>query len=187
MKMTNKKRGYPLSGKGGAFLLLALLLLTAIGCGPHPDFKETAFVDFGGPYTEIETLEETLPGESLTEAAPETQSQTDAPTAEETDGLRVIYLDNDRDGVNEIKLVGRLDVIAAKEAEAAFAAAAEEAKDVVLDLSELDYIASAGLRALKRLRGDLRDKGCDLTLRGVQDDVMDVLELTGFAAMLTFE
>lgn len=89
--------------------------------------------------------------------------------------------------VNEVKLVGRLDVKAAREAEAAFSEAAEKARDVVLDMSELDYIASAGLRALKRLRSDVRKNGGTLTLRSVQDDVMEVLELTGFAAMLSFE
>lgn len=89
--------------------------------------------------------------------------------------------------VNEVKLVGRLDVKAAKDADEAFAKAASEAKNVRLDLSELDYIASAGLRALKRLRGAVRDNGGTLTVTGVQDDVMDVLEMTGFAAMLTFE
>ena len=54
-------------------------------------------------------------------------------------------------------------------------------------MTELDYIASAGLRALKRLRGDVRNNGGTLTLKGVQDDVMEVLEMTGFAAMLNFE
>ena len=89
--------------------------------------------------------------------------------------------------VNEVKLVGRLDVKAAREAESAFAEAAGAAKNVVLDMSELDYIASAGLRALKRLRGEVRQNGGTLTLRGVQDDVMEVFEMTGFAAMLNFE
>ncbi len=90
-------------------------------------------------------------------------------------------------GVNEVKLVGRLDVKAAKDADEAFAKAAAEAKDVRLDLAGLDYIASAGLRALKRLRAAVRENGGTLTVSGVQDDVMDVLEMTGFAAMLTFE
>ena len=89
--------------------------------------------------------------------------------------------------VNEVKLVGRLDVKAAREAESAFAEAAAAAPNVVLDMTELDYIASAGLRALKRLRGDVRGNGGTLTLRGVQEDVMEVFEMTGFAAMLTFE
>ena len=67
------------------------------------------------------------------------------------------------------------------------AEAATAAKNVVLDMSELDYIASAGLRMLKRLRSDVRANGGTLTLRGVQENIMEVLELTGFAAMLSFE
>ncbi len=89
--------------------------------------------------------------------------------------------------VNEVKLVGRLDVKAARDAETAFSDAAQAAPNILLDMTELDYIASAGLRALKRLRGDVRSNGGTLTLKGVQDDVMEVLEMTGFAAMLNFE
>ena len=89
--------------------------------------------------------------------------------------------------VNEVKLVGRLDVKAARDAEKGFADAAAAAPNVVLDMSELDYIASAGLRALKRLRADIVANGGTLVLRNVQDDIMEVFEMTGFAAMLTFE
>lgn len=89
--------------------------------------------------------------------------------------------------VNEIKLAGRLDVKAAKEVDAAFAEAAAAAHNVVLDFTELEYIASAGLRAIKRLRSAVRANGGTLTVRGVQDNVMEVLEMTGFVAMLTFE
>lgn len=86
--------------------------------------------------------------------------------------------------VNEVKLVGRLDVKAIKEAEAAFDNATSEATNIELDMSELDYIASAGLRALKRLNAAVRSNGGTLTLRDVQPDVMDVFELTGFSAIL---
>ena len=89
--------------------------------------------------------------------------------------------------VHEVKLVGRFDAKAARDAEDAFAKVVSEATDIVLDFTELDYIASAGLRALKRLRGDMRSKGGTLTLRGVNEDVMEVFEMTGFAAMLEFE
>lgn len=87
----------------------------------------------------------------------------------------------------ELKVAGRLDVKAAKEADSAFAKAADTAPNVVLDFAELDYIASAGLRALKRLRSAVRSNGGALTVRNVQDNVMEILEMTGFAAMLTFE
>ena len=100
----------------------------------------------------------------------------------------MLTVSNTKNGdVNEVKLVGRLDVKAAKEAEAAFAEAAAAAPNVVLDLSELDYIASAGLRALKRLSGDVKANSGKLVIRNVQEDVMEVFEMTGFAAMLTFE
>ena len=89
--------------------------------------------------------------------------------------------------VNVIKLVGRLDVKAAREIDSAFAEATAAAPNVVLDMSELDYIASAGLRALKRLRADVRGNGGTLTVRGVQEDVMEIFEMTGFTAMLDFE
>ena len=86
-----------------------------------------------------------------------------------------------------LKLIGRLDVKAAREVDEAFEKASAEAKDMVLDLTELDYIASAGLRALKRLRTAVVKNGGTLTLRGVQEEVMDVLDLTGFSAMFDFE
>lgn len=91
------------------------------------------------------------------------------------------------DEVVEVKLGGRLDVKAAGEVDAVFEEAAETADNVVLDLSELDYIASAGLRALKRLYSAMLSKNGTLVLKDVQADVMDVLEMTGFASMLVFE
>lgn len=94
---------------------------------------------------------------------------------------------NITDDINELKLVGRLDVKAAREAEEAFATACDETPNIVLDMSELDYIASAGLRSIKRLRGAVKENGGTLVLRGVQDEIMEIFEMTGFAAMLTFE
>ena len=89
--------------------------------------------------------------------------------------------------VNEVKLVGRLDAKAARDSEDELSEASKQAINVVLDMTELDYIASAGLRILKRMRGDVRANGGTIVLRGVQEDVMEVFEMTGFAAMLEFE
>lgn len=87
----------------------------------------------------------------------------------------------------ELKLIGRLDTNTAKEADKAFTEAVEQAESVVLDCAELEYCSSAGLRAIKRLHQGARKKGAPLVLRNVQDVVMEVFELTGFAAMLKFE
>ena len=86
-----------------------------------------------------------------------------------------------------VKLEGRLDVKTAKEADTTFAESAEQAKHVVLDLSGLEYVASAGLRAIKRLRGAVKSNEGTLVVRNVQNEVMEIFEMTGFSAMLTFE
>jgi anti-anti-sigma factor len=57
----------------------------------------------------------------------------------------------------------------------------------VLPGSSVQCAEDAGLRLLKRLRSDVRANGGTLTLRNVQEDVMEIFEMTGFAAMLTFE
>ena len=89
--------------------------------------------------------------------------------------------------VEEVKLVGRLDVKAAAETDASFAEIAAKGCDVVMDLSELEYIASAGLRAFKRLHSAVRKNGNSLIVKNVQYDVMEIFEMTGFVAMLNFE
>lgn len=86
-----------------------------------------------------------------------------------------------------VKLDGRLDVKTAKEADTAFAESAAQAKHVVLDLGGLEYVASAGLRAIKRLRGAVKSNEGTLVVRNVQNEVMEIFEMTGFSAMLTFE
>ena len=88
----------------------------------------------------------------------------------------------------EIKLTGRLDTNTAKAADKEFSAAlAEAAQGYALDCAALEYCSSAGLRAIKRLHQGARKKGAPLVLRNVQSAVMEVFELTGFAAMLKFE
>ena len=88
--------------------------------------------------------------------------------------------------LEEVKLAGRLDVKAAAEADEAFTEIVARGHDIVLDLADLEYIASAGLRAFKRLHGAMRNNGKSLTVTNVQNDVMEIFEMTGFAAMLTF-
>lgn len=90
-------------------------------------------------------------------------------------------------GRTVLSLEGRLDVNAAKEADRSFMDTADEADDIILDCAELEYIASAGLRAIKRLRQAMKAKGSKLAARNVSRDVMDVFAVTGFSALLKFE
>lgn len=82
-----------------------------------------------------------------------------------------------------ICLNGRVDASNAGEAEKAVNEARAEApgKKTVIDAEKLEYISSAGLRILLRLRKE--DK--DLSVINVSPEVYDILDMTGFTEMLT--
>ena len=87
----------------------------------------------------------------------------------------------------ELLLEGRLDSVTAPEVEAVFHQMAERFDKLVLNLAQLDYISSAGLRSLKRLHMDMKKKSGALVLKNVRNMVMEVFDMTGFAGLLTFE
>jgi anti-anti-sigma factor len=86
----------------------------------------------------------------------------------------------------EILLIGRLDAQSAPEAEEFLLEQATHCDSVILNFSQLGYISSAGLRTLKALRMTMRKKGGTLKLKGVSTSVMEIFEMTGFAAFFNF-
>jgi anti-sigma B factor antagonist len=62
----------------------------------------------------------------------------------------------------------------------------ERFDDLILNMKELDYISSAGLRLLKRAYMAMRRKNGSLKLKNVNKMVMEVFEVTGFAGLLQF-
>lgn len=92
-----------------------------------------------------------------------------------------------RDTEGELLLDGRLDSNTAPEAEEIFTQAAERFDSVVLNMEKLEYISSAGLRVLRKLHMTMKRKGGELTLRGVNRMVMEVLEMTGFVCLFKIE
>jgi anti-sigma B factor antagonist len=55
---------------------------------------------------------------------------------------------------------------------------------LVVDFSEVNYTSSAGLRSLLIALKSSRKKNGDMRLAGVQKNVMDVLELSGFNSII---
>ena len=86
----------------------------------------------------------------------------------------------------ELLLSGRLDSATAPEVEEILLQVADRFDRVILNMAELEYISSAGLRILKLLYMALRKKDGELQLRSVNKLVMEVFEMTGFAGLLTF-
>lgn len=85
-------------------------------------------------------------------------------------------------------LKGEMDTAAAKEAEEVLKPLYTcEGKDVIIDCSELEYIASSGLRILLAILKGAKSKGSRVVMRGVNDDIKNVFKLTGFINIFEFE
>lgn len=86
----------------------------------------------------------------------------------------------------ELKLVGRLDTTTAPELEMLADQELGAVNALVLDMSALEYISSAGLRVLLKMQKLMGVKG-GMKLTNVNESVMEVFEITGFADILTIE
>ena len=87
----------------------------------------------------------------------------------------------------ELVLEGRLDTLTAPEADEVFNQMAERFEKIILNMRDLEYVSSAGLRTLKRLHMAMKKKNGSLVLTNVRKMVMEVFEMTGFAGLLKFE
>ena len=85
-----------------------------------------------------------------------------------------------------LKIIGRLDTTTAPELEATIDACAAEIKELVLDCSALEYVSSAGLRVILKAQKLMNARG-NMKLTHVNETIMEVFDITGFADILTIE
>lgn len=96
-------------------------------------------------------------------------------------------INQNREGEKLVVVVeGRLDTTTAVEFEKAFEETLVGVSELVLDMNSLEYISSAGLRVLLKLQKRMLYQG-KMTLIGVNENVMEVLEITGFLGILNVE
>ncbi len=85
-----------------------------------------------------------------------------------------------------ITVKGRVDTTTAPELEKAIFDNIDGVKELVLDLKDMPYTSSAGLRVLLKGEKAMKSQG-KMTITNVCDDVMDIFEMTGFSDILTIE
>ena len=79
----------------------------------------------------------------------------------------------------EVAMNGRLDTIASQECADQWAHVMSLADQfIVLDMTNLEYMASSGLRMILTLRREIQCKGGTLQLKSVNADVMQILKMT---------
>jgi anti-sigma B factor antagonist len=92
-----------------------------------------------------------------------------------------------KDDCCKFDLSGRLDTITSPQLEEALNDLPENINELILDLAELEYVSSAGLRVFLNAQKGMNEKSGKMTLRNVNDEIMEVLEMTGFTGILTIE
>lgn len=85
-----------------------------------------------------------------------------------------------------IKLEGRLDTNTAPILEEELKRDLPEVKELILDFKELKYISSAGLRLVLSTQKTMNVQG-SMTIKDVNDFIMEVFEATGFIDILTIQ
>lgn len=78
-----------------------------------------------------------------------------------------------------IAVSGRVDTVTAPELEAGLKFG--DATNVLVDLGDVPYMSSAGLRLLLTAHKTMLAKGGELQIANVQPSVKEVLDITGFA------
>lgn len=86
-----------------------------------------------------------------------------------------------------VKLVGRLDSVTAPELEESLKGELENANAVEFDFSDLEYISSAGLRVLLSTQRTMSKKEGEMSVKGCNDTILEIFEVTGFSDIFTIK
>lgn len=94
----------------------------------------------------------------------------------------------EQDGNMVAILEGSLDTAAVPETETALRPLYDcEGHDIIIDCTALDYISSGGLRIFLGILQNAEEKGCEVYIKGINNDVRAVFAMTGFINIFKFK
>lgn len=85
-----------------------------------------------------------------------------------------------------VTLEGRLDSNTAPQLEMEVKAELEDITELVMDFAELVYLSSAGLRVILAIQKQMNKQG-KMVIVKVNETIMEIFEVTGFAEILTIK
>ena len=95
--------------------------------------------------------------------------------------MNIKVTENEKECILAIE--GRVDTMTAPQLEEAVADHADSCDKMIPDLSDTEYISSAGLRTILLANETIGDDGV-ITVKGANPMIMDIFDTTGFSAML---
>lgn len=92
------------------------------------------------------------------------------------------------DGKYVATLNGELDTAAAVEVEQILQPLYKsDGRDIIIDCTHLDYIASSGLRILISILKGAKAAGSKVVMKNMNEDIKNVFKITGFISLFDFE
>ena len=85
-----------------------------------------------------------------------------------------------------VALEGRLDTTTSPALETELRTSVDGVTELVFDLSNLEYISSAGLRVLLSAQKVMNKQG-EMKITNVKPEIMEIFDVTGFVDILTIE
>ena len=92
---------------------------------------------------------------------------------------------SEKQGVTVVAIIGELDSKAAPIAQEKVLAVAATQPKMVLDMSQVAFMSSAGLRMLLSLYRAISGRGGKVVLVGLSADLKDTMSMTGFLDFFT--
>ena len=89
-----------------------------------------------------------------------------------------------RGDTGELLMSGDLDTKTARDADMIFSQMSDRFKNLTRNMKDLEYISSSGLRSIRNLYIKVNQNGGKLVLTNVNENVMEVFEMTGLAGLL---
>jgi len=83
-------------------------------------------------------------------------------------------------------IIGRLDAVSAFQLDKDLSESLAGVDDLTVDLADLEYISSAGLRTLLKIQKRMDKQGA-MRIRNIRENVREVLDMTGFSGFLTID
>ena len=84
-----------------------------------------------------------------------------------------------------IELIGKLETTTAGKLEPECNDLPSEIDKLTIDMKQLKYISSAGLRVILKFQKKMGKQGT-MEIKGASQIIMEVFDLTGFSSILTF-
>ena len=94
----------------------------------------------------------------------------------------------DKDGLITVKFEGLMNTKETPQVEEALKPLfTSDSKEIVIDCSKLEYVASSGLRVFLSIALDSQSTGKHVTVKGENSYLHNLFEMTGFLDLFDFE